>query len=66
MFALDECQDKRWKGGDKTSKYQLILIKTVMFLSQDKPIPSILRNAFFKYQATEDGNCDISGCRFLK
>ena len=21
MFALNECQDSRWKGADKTSKY---------------------------------------------
>lgn len=43
MFALDECQDIRWKGGDKTSKYLADLNHTVMFLSQDKPIPSMYK-----------------------
>jgi len=47
MFALDECQDKRWKGGDKTSKYLADLNHTVMLLSQDKPIPSMYKEIVF-------------------
>ena len=34
MFALDECQDSRWKGGHKISKYLADLNQNC-----DVPIP---------------------------